>query len=105
MLRFYLRLYAYGKYLKKETNLEYTLHVQRLSTGEHRVNAYPTSGNTAIYYTYPSWRDFKSAFSKYLSDPEAEWLDSTLANATYAVDVFQDCRAVTRDVLDELGFK
>jgi hypothetical protein len=85
--------------------MEYILHVQRLSTGEHRVNAYPTSGNTAVHCTYLSWHDFRSAFSRYMNDSEAEWLNSMLANATYGVDVFKDRRAVTSDVLDELGFK
>lgn len=40
-----------------------------------------------------------------MSDAEAERLDSKLANTTYGVDVFEDHRAVTHDVLDELGFK
>lgn len=86
--------------------MEYTLHVQRLSSGEHKVNAYPASGSAeAIHHTYSSWEEFKTAFSKYMDESETEWLDSILAKSSFGVDVFRSRRVVTSSVLADLGFK
>jgi len=93
--------------MENEVNLvmEYGLHVQRLSSGEHKVNAYPTSGEDVRHRTYSSWQDFRSAFSKYMDDSESEWLNSALANASCGIDVFENRRLVHRAVLDSLGFE
>ena len=82
----------------------YRLHVQRLSSGEHKVNAYPTSGDIRNK-TYSSWQEFRSAFSKYMDDSESEWLNSALANAPCGIDVFKSRMPVDHAVLDSLGFE
>jgi len=84
--------------------MAYRLHVQRLSSGEHKVNAYPESGDV-LHKTYSSWQDFKSAFSKYMEEPESEWLNSELAKGSHGIDVFESRRSVDRAVLDGLGFR
>jgi hypothetical protein len=84
--------------------MEYRLHVQRLSSGEHKVNAYPTSGDV-LHKTYSSWQDFSSAFSKYMDASESSWLKSELAKASCGIDVFKSRMSVHRAVLDSLGFE
>jgi len=81
----------------------YRLHVQRLSSGEHKVNAYPTSGS-GLQKTFSSWQDFRSAFSKYMDDSESESLNLALADASYGIDAFKSLRPVPRTELDILGF-
>jgi hypothetical protein len=92
--------------MENEANLvmAYRLSVQRLSSGEHKVTAYPTSGDV-LHKTYSSWQDFRSAFSKYMDDSESKWLNSALSNATYGIDVFKSRRCVDRAVLDSVGFE
>lgn len=82
----------------------YRIHCQRLSTGEHMLTAYPTSGNDALHKTFSSWQDFRSAFSKYIDRSEIERLNSALANASFGIDIFEDRRQVEAAVLDSLGF-
>lgn len=84
--------------------MEYMLHVQRLSSAEHRVNAYPTSGDIRCK-TYSSWQDFKSVFSKYIDGSQLDRLNSALDNAPFGTDVFESRMSVRREVLDSLEFE
>jgi hypothetical protein len=84
--------------------MEYILHVQRLSSAERRVNAYPTSGDVRRK-TYSSWQDFTSVFSKYMDGPQLDRLNSALANAPCGTEVFESRTCVRREVLDSLGFE
>ena len=86
--------------------MEYWLRIQRLSTGEHMVSAYPATGTLDIlHHTYSSWGQFKATFSKWVDEAEMEALDSTLSKSSFGVDVYKDRRVVTRSILDDLGFR
>jgi hypothetical protein len=86
--------------------MEYSLTVQRLSSGEHRVSAFPTTDTTdVLHHSYSSWDEFKSAFSKYIDEAEAEWLNKTLSESSFGVDVFKSRGLVTYAVLHDLGIK
>jgi hypothetical protein len=87
-----------------DSKLADRLNVQRLSSGEHKVNAYPTSGDVR-YKTYSSWQDFRCAFWKYMDDPESKRLNAALDKTPCGIDVFESRASVSSAVLDSLGFE